>query len=79
MTEPKGEACRSDAEEHCITCGDEGIPMRVIELRAGITVCTDHDQARHQIAIDLVEPVAIGDELLVHAGVAIGHLGTVRS
>jgi hydrogenase assembly chaperone HypC/HupF len=78
MTELRGDACRSDGEEHCITCGDEGIPMRVTELRDGSAVCADHDQARHQIAIDLVEPVAIGDELLVHAGVAIGHLGTLR-
>ena len=62
-------------DERCITCGDEGILMQVIELRDGVAVCADEDRARHRVAVDLVEPVAIGDELLVHAGVAIGHLG----
>jgi hydrogenase maturation factor len=62
---------------HCITCGDEGIVMRVIELRDGEAVCADELRARHHIAIDLVGPVAVGDALLVHAGVAIRHLGAV--
>ena len=61
-------------EAHCITCGDEGIPMRVIELRDGLAVCADEQRARHTVAVDLVEPVTLGDELLVHAGVAIGRL-----
>jgi hydrogenase maturation factor len=60
---------------HCITCGDEGIPMRVIELRDGVAVCADERRARHTVAVELVEPVTLGEELLVHAGVAIGHLG----
>jgi hydrogenase expression/formation protein HypC len=67
-----GEHCH---DEHCITCGDEGIPMRVIELHDGDVVCADNERARHRVAIDLVEPVTVGDELLVHAGVAIRHLG----
>ena len=62
-------------DEHCVTCGDEGIPMHVIELRDGDAVCADADRARHHVAIELVEPVTVGDELLVHAGVAIRHLG----
>jgi len=70
-------ACRT-GEEHCITCGDEGIPMRVIELADGSAVCVDEQQTRHTIATDLVEPVAIGDELLVHAGVAIANLQAAR-
>jgi hydrogenase maturation factor len=65
--------CRT-GEQHCITCGDEGVPVRVIELRDGVAVCADQELARHRVAIDLVEPVAVGDELLVHAGVAIAHL-----
>jgi hydrogenase maturation factor len=62
---------------HCITCGDEGIVMRVIEVRDGNAVCADETRARHRVAVELVEPVAVGDELLVHAGVAIRHLGEV--
>jgi hydrogenase maturation factor len=68
------EACRT-TDEHCITCGDEGIVMRVIELRDGDAVCADELRARHHVAFELVGPVAIGDDLLVHAGVAIKHLG----
>jgi hypothetical protein len=30
---------------------------------------------RAEVAIDFVEPVAVGEELLVHAGVALGNLG----
>ncbi len=62
--------------EHCITCKDEGTVMRVIELRDGTAVCADELRARHRVAIDLVGPVSVGDELLVHAGVAIRHLGS---
>jgi hydrogenase maturation factor len=72
MTELAG--CRS-AEEHCITCGDEGVAMRVIELREGAAVCADEQRSRHTVAIELVAPVIVGDELLVHAGVAIRNLG----
>jgi hydrogenase maturation factor len=73
--ERTGDQCRT-TEWHCITCGDEGIVMQVIELRDGSAVCADQQRARHRVAIDLVDSVAVGDELLVHAGVAIRHLGT---
>lgn len=66
-------ACRV-GEEHCITCGDEGTPMRVLELHGGDAVCSDADAARHEVAIDLVGPVEPGDGVLVHAGVAIRRL-----
>jgi hydrogenase maturation factor len=75
MGAPDGAECVITAGEHCISCGDEGISMRVIELRDGSATCADQDGARHQVAVDFVEPVAAGDELLVHAGVAIRHLG----
>ena len=58
--------------DHCITCGDEGVPMRVESLSADGAVCVADDGTRHErIAVDLVEPVAPGDRVLVHAGVAI--------
>jgi len=63
----------SCAEEHCITCGDEAIPMRVMRPEPdGQATCEDGVGTLHLIAVDLVEPVARGEELLVHAGVAIG-------
>jgi hydrogenase maturation factor len=70
-------ACRAD-EAYCITCGDEGIEMRVIELRDGLAVCADADRTRHRVAVDLIGPLAIGDSVLVHAGVAIAQLQTAH-
>ncbi|MEA2161733.1 MAG: HupF/HypC family [Solirubrobacteraceae bacterium] len=66
-------ACRV-GDAHCITCSDEGIAMRVIELRGANVLCRDELTAEHVVAADLVWPVAPGDALLVHAGVAIRRL-----
>lgn len=63
-----------DGLHGCITCGDEGIPMRVLEVGDGAAVCADDDGERHEVAIELVEYVERGSHLLVHAGVAIGRL-----
>ena len=53
---------------HCVTCSDEGVPMRVVEVRDGhLALCDDGSE----VMTDLVAPVAPGDELLVHAGVAL--------
>jgi hydrogenase maturation factor len=67
----------SCGEEHCITCGDQGIEMRVAGAAdaAGIVSCQDADGARTDVDVLLVEPVVPGELLLVHAGVAIGRVG----
>jgi len=67
-----GSSC--DGREGCITCGDEGVPMQVLELRQDAAVCLDDEGAAHDVAIDLVGPVEAGRKILVHAGVAIGAL-----
>jgi hydrogenase maturation factor len=54
-------------DDHCITCSDEAVPMRVVEVRDATAVC-DGDV---EVMIELVGPVEPGDELLVHAGTAI--------
>lgn len=77
MSEPAGAECRT-AEDHCITCSDEGVAMQVVELRGGEAICVDPGRAEHRVAVELVAPVALGDELLVHAGVAIRNLGATR-
>jgi hydrogenase maturation factor len=47
--------------------------MRVVSLSEEGAVCVDQDGSMHdRIAVELVEPVAPGDSILVHAGVAIG-------
>jgi len=65
-------ACGS---EHCITCGDDGVPMTVLALDAGrgLALCSDGGE-HSSVETALVEPVALGDRLLVHAGTAIAKL-----
>jgi hydrogenase maturation factor len=61
-----------DVDGHCITCSDEGIPMRVVEApTGGIASCTSDDGATSDVMCDLVGDVAPGDAVLVHAGVAL--------
>jgi hydrogenase maturation factor len=72
VTDASSSSCDAD-HGRCITCADEGIPMRVTEVQGGDTaVCVDSDGAAHEIAVDLLNSVIVGDEVLVHAGVAIG-------
>jgi len=66
---------------HCITCGDDGEPMTVLRVdRArGLALCDREDGGRASVEIALVEPVAPGDRLLVHAGTAIGRLDALQA
>ena len=52
---------------HCVTCSDEGVPMRVVEVSESLAVC----EGGLEVMTDLVGEVETGDELLVHAGVAL--------
>ena len=64
--------CGSD---HCVTCADEGVPMRILEASGdGLAVCVDGDGSQSTVMTDLVGPVASGDGVLVHAGVALARL-----
>jgi len=57
----------------CITCGDVAVPLRVIALdrERGLALCADAEGRRETVEIALVDPVAPGEQLLVHAGTAI--------
>jgi hydrogenase maturation factor len=61
--------CTSDA---CITCGDVGIPMRVIEVDEEhcLALCESAEGERSTVEIALVD-AGPGDAVLVHAGTAI--------
>jgi hydrogenase maturation factor len=67
-------------DDHCITCSDEGIPMRVLQLdRArGVALCEDDSGNHATVEIALVDTVAASDDLLVHAGVALIRLEPAR-
>jgi hydrogenase maturation factor len=62
--------------DHCITCGDDGSPMRVLRIDAArrLALCVDDDGEHHTVEIALVD-VAPGAEVLVHAGVALVAVG----
>jgi hydrogenase maturation factor len=57
-------------EHHCVTCSDEGVPLRVVEIDGCLARC----EGDVEVMTDLVGDVEPGDELLVHAGVALVRL-----
>ncbi len=61
---------------HCITCADEGVAMRVVAVddARGLALCAAAGGARESVEIALVDAVAPGDALLVHAGTALAKL-----
>ena len=61
---------------HCITCSDEGVPMTIVLLdeHRALALCADADGERHTVETALLEKAAVGEQLLVHAGVAIASL-----
>ncbi len=71
-----GQAASCAPEEHCITCGDVGIPMRIVSVdeAQGLARCADAEGATELIDPELVGDVAVGDAVLVHAGVALARL-----
>jgi len=64
-------SCRHDPHG-CITCGDEGIVMRVLQVdeTRGLALCETAGGERSTVEIALVD-AGPGDEVLVHAGTAI--------
>ena len=44
------------------------------DAQRGLALCVDGDGVRHTVETALIEPLAVGDALLVHAGVAIAGL-----
>jgi hydrogenase maturation factor len=67
------EACGS---QHCITCGDDGVPMTVVRVDAarGLALCEQADGTRSTVEIGLIDAVETHDTLLVHAGTALTRL-----
>jgi hydrogenase expression/formation protein HypC len=73
MTSSASSACTS---EHCVTCSDEAAAMVVVRLdgRRGLALCADVQGERKTVETALLDAVAPGDRVLVHAGVAIASL-----
>ena len=65
-----------DLGGHCVTCGDEGVEMRVlgVDEARGLALCEDSRGTRVTVEISLVD-AAPGTSVLVHAGTAIASIG----
>ena len=63
-------------EVGCITCGDEGVEMRALEVdgRSGLAICADPQGSTSEVDLGIVSGVGPGDVVLVHAGVALTRL-----
>jgi hydrogenase maturation factor len=60
--------CHGDV---CITCSDEAVQVRVVELLGDELALVDTGSSTEQVSIALVD-AAVGDLVLVHAKEAIG-------
>jgi len=56
--------------DHCLTCGDVAVPVRIRELLPDGLAVTDTGHGEEIVSVALVS-VAVGDTILVHAGEAI--------
>ena len=59
-------------ERHCITCRDDGVPMRVllVDDDRALALCEGDDGSHQSVEVALVD-AGVGDTLLVHAGTAL--------
>ena len=58
----------------CITCSDEAVQVRVVELLEADLAVVDTGQGIEEVSVALVE-AAVGDTILVHAKEAIAVVG----
>jgi hydrogenase maturation factor len=75
-TEPPVAHC--EVTDGCITCGDVAVALTVVAVMGADANCRDAQGRTETVATELVGDVAVGDELLVHAGVALERLTTTR-
>lgn len=68
-----GTHCDGDV---CVTCGDVADPMTILRIDEAreLALCETESGEHLTIEIALVQPVATGDSILVHAGTAIANL-----
>jgi hydrogenase expression/formation protein HypC len=59
--------------DSCITCGDVAVAAVVVEVN-GSTAVVEVEGQRERIGVELVAPVAPGERVLCHAGIALTKL-----
>ncbi|GER91124.1 hypothetical protein KDW_52860 [Dictyobacter vulcani] len=73
---PVSAACSPDAAEHCLTCGDVAVSVRVVQVNVEQgTALVTVESTTEEIDISLLDSVAVGDTVLVHGGVALERCG----
>jgi hydrogenase expression/formation protein HypC len=70
MTAERREAGPACASDHCITCGDIAVQVRVVRLLPDELADVDTGEGTERVSVALVSAV-VGDTILVHAGEAI--------
>jgi HupF/HypC family len=65
----------ASTDDVCVTCSDEGRLGEVVAVSAGGTAAVRTAKGVQNVATTLVDPVAPGELVLVHAGTAISHVG----
>lgn len=66
-----GPVCERD---HCITCGDVAVEVRVVRLLPDELADVDTGEGTERVSVALVS-AGVGDTILVHAGEAIAVVG----
>ncbi len=63
-------------EPGCVTCGDVASPMRVlaVDTADGLALCLDAHERRVSVDTGILDAVAPGEVLLVHAGTALARV-----
>lgn len=73
-----GRQCDLEGEGQCITCSDEALPARVLQVDQALALAqVEIEGVVTEVDISLVDEVAPGHLLLIHGGVALEHLGKV--
>ena len=66
--------CELDTEGHCITCSDEAIPVKIVSIdQASGLALVEVQNVIEEVDITLMDDVTVGDIVLVHGGVVLGH------
>jgi hypothetical protein len=78
LMDPQSYSAVCSVIDGCLVCGDVAVPVTVVEASAPDAMCEDEHGQRGLVGVELVAPVAEGERLLVHGGVAITRLGEDR-
>ena len=63
------------ANDHCVTCADVAVHVRVVRLLPDALADVDTGQGVERVSVALVS-AAVGDTILVHASEAIAVVGS---